>query len=171
MASPMTRGPVVTTIHRANVEDIPAIKAVLAATWRDTYSSLLSEAALAKVANEWHSPQVLEAEIGRATAYSGVAKNDSNEVVAMITASSLDDLLSIHRLYVLPSAQRQGIGSRLLKASLQAFPQTKRIRLEVEELNHKGRSFYLKQGFGDLHSQMDQIAGVALRSVTMEKVL
>jgi ribosomal protein S18 acetylase RimI-like enzyme len=171
MASSMKLRSGATTIHRARIDDVPAMKTVLAATWRDTYSPFLSDAALAKVASEWHTPEALKAEIARSTTYSGVARSDAGEIVGLVTANSLYDVLSIMRLYVLPIAQRHGIGSKLLDASLQAFPQTTKIRLEVEELNPKGRSFYLKQGFRELQSQMDEIAGVTLRSITMEKVL
>jgi hypothetical protein len=52
-------------IDRARIEDISGIKSLLAVTWRDTYSSFLPESVIAKIAAEWHSPKVLEAEINR----------------------------------------------------------------------------------------------------------
>lgn len=163
--------PPVASIRRARVQDIPSIKVVLATTWRDTYSSLLNDAALERVANEWHTPQVLEAEIARPTTYSGVAACESGDVMAMVTANLRDDVLTITRLYVLPAAQRQGLGAALLGASIQAFPQAKVVRLEVEELNPKGRSFYRKHGFRELQSVVDDVAGVTLRSIAMERRL
>ena len=47
-------------IYRAQIEDIPGIKTVLAVTWRDTYSAYLSESSIAKVTAEWHSPKILK---------------------------------------------------------------------------------------------------------------
>src|ERR1700709_1636398 len=98
------------TIRPAQIGDIPGIRSVLAVTWRDTYSSLLSESSIAKVTAEWHSPKVLEAEINRFSTFFGVAESSSKDIVGLVTAHSQEELLLIARLYVLPQFQRQGIG-------------------------------------------------------------
>ena len=157
------------TIHRAQIEDIPRIKAVLAVTWRDTYSSFVSESSIAEVTAEWHSPKVLEAEIRDSSSFFGIAKSSSNEIVGMITAHLHDELLSIARLYVLPEFQRQGIGERLMKESYRAFPGIKRVQLDVEEQNAKGRTFYRKLGFKEVGVRIDDIAGTKLNSIMLEK--
>jgi ribosomal protein S18 acetylase RimI-like enzyme len=158
-------------IDRARIEDIAAIKSVLAATWRDTYSSFLPEACIAHAAAQWHSPKVLEAELGRASTFAGVARDAAAGVVGMVTAHSHDDLLVIARLYVLPEFQRQGIGEKLIEASCRAFPQSRRVRLHVEEQNPKGRAFYRKLGFRQIGVQVDDVAGTKLTSIAMEKEL
>jgi hypothetical protein len=93
----------VTTIHRAQIEDIPSIKAVLAVTWRDTYSSFVSESSIAEVTAEWHSPKVLEAEIRDSSSFFGIAKSSSNEIVGMITAHLHDELLLMRAYTCFPS--------------------------------------------------------------------
>ena len=158
-------------IERARVEDVPAIKSLLATTWRDTYSSFLPEACIATAASEWHSPKLLEAEIGRHSTFAGVARDPSAGVVGMVTAHSRDELLIIARLYVLPEFQRQGIGERLIEESRRAFPQSRRMRLHVEEQNPKGRAFYRKLGFREIGVQVDDVAGTMLTSIAMEKEL
>ena len=157
------------TIHRAQIEDIPGIKAVLAATWADTYSLLLSESSIAIATAEWHSPKVLESEINRPSTFPGIAKSGSSEIVGMITAHSQGELLLIARLYVLPKYQRQGIGKRLMEESFRAFPQTRRVQLDVEEENPKGRAFYRKLGFREIRVKIDDIAGTKLNSIVLEK--
>ena len=157
------------TIHRAQIEDIPGIKAVLAVTWRDTYSSFVSASSIAKVIGEWHSPQVLEAEINRSSSFVGIAKSSPNEIVGMITANFQDELLSVTRLYVLPEFQRQGIGARLMEESCRAFPKIKRIQLDVEEQNPKARAFYRKLGFNEVGVRIDDVAGAKLNSIVLEK--
>ena len=159
------------TIHRAEIEDIPAIKAVLAVTWRDTYSSFVSESSIAEVTAEWHSPKVLEAEIKRPSSFFGVAKSNSNEIVGMITAHLRNEVLFIARLYVLPEFQRQGIGERLMEESRRAFPEIKRIQLDVEEQNPKGRAFYRKLGFKEVGVRIDDVAGTKLNSIVLKKTL
>src|SRR4051812_27995873 len=102
-------------IRRAQVEDVPAIRAVLAATWRDTYSSFLAESVLEHVAAEWHSTKMLEAEIGRDSTFAGLARSASAGTIGMITAHSEDEILIVTRLYILPAFQRRGIGARLME--------------------------------------------------------
>ena len=157
------------TIHRAQIEDIPGIKAVLAVTWQNTYLSFLSESSIAKVTAEWHSPKILEAEINRSSTFSGIAKSSSAGIIGMITAHSHDELLIIARLYVLPEFQRQGIGARLMEESYRAFPQIRRVQLDVEELNLKGRAFYLKLRFREIGMRTDDIAGTKVNSIMLEK--
>jgi ubiquinone/menaquinone biosynthesis C-methylase UbiE/ribosomal protein S18 acetylase RimI-like enzyme len=157
------------SIRRARIEDLPGIKAVLAATWRDTYASFLSELTIAKVTAEWHSPEIIEAEIKRPSTFAGVAETPRSGVIGMVTAHSNGDLLVVARLYVLPEFQRRGIGKRLMAESYRAFPQTRCVRLGVEELNSKARAFYRKIGFGEFGVQSDDIAGTKLSSILMEK--
>jgi len=156
-------------IHRAQIEDIPGIKAVLAVTWRDTYSSFLSESSIGKVTAEWHSSKILEAEINRSSTFLGIAKSSSAGIVGMITAHSHDELLIIARLYVLPEFQRHGIGARLMEESCRAFPQIRRVQLDVEEQNLKGRAFYLKLGFREVGVRTDDVAGTKVNSIMLEK--
>jgi ribosomal protein S18 acetylase RimI-like enzyme len=77
--------------------------------------------------------------------------------------------LEIARLYVLPAFQRQGIGKQLIEASYRALPQARRARLEVEEQNPKGRSFYRKLGFGEIGVRPDELAGAKVNSVMLER--
>lgn len=157
------------TIRRALIGDIPGIRSVLAITWRDTYATLLSESSIAKVTAEWHAPKVLEAEIGRSATFFAVAENSARDIVGMITADSQDDIVSIARLYVLPEFQRQGIGKELMEASCRVFPQARRVQLDVEEQNLKGRAFYRKLGLREVGVKSDDIAGTKLTSIMMEK--
>ncbi|MGH2620076.1 MAG: GNAT family N-acetyltransferase [Anaerolineales bacterium] len=158
-------------IERATVQGVQGIRNVLAVTWRDTYSSFLSESSIAKVTAEWHTPRVLEAEIVRASTFSGVARasETSEEIVGMITAHSRDELLVVTRLYVLPAYQRQGIGQRLMNASYLAFPGSLRVQLDVEEQNPKGRAFYERVGFKEVGRKIDEVAGTKLQSIVMER--
>lgn len=157
-------------IERATVKDIEGINNVLAVTWRDTYSSFLSESSIAKVTGEWHTPAILLADIARALTFCGVAMN-AGAVVGMITAHLRDELLVVTRLYVLPAHQRRGIGQRLLHASYNAFPDASRIRLQVEEQNPAGREFYHKLGFAEIGRTVDDVAGTQLRSIVLERLI
>ena len=157
------------TIAAAQIRDIPSIKHVLAATWRDTYRSFLSDESIEQVTAKWHSPEILQNEIERSTTYSGIAKTDREEIVAMITAHEVGSLLFVSRLYVLPSHQRCGIGCRLLDASYARFPETTLVRLDVEEQNPHGRAFYRKLGFVEIERKSEDVFGTLLHSIVMER--
>jgi ribosomal protein S18 acetylase RimI-like enzyme len=155
-------------IRPAEKSDIAGVKEVLTVTWRDTYASFLSEASIAAVTEEWHSPQALEAEIARPSTYAGVATSVRTGIVGMITALSRGDVLFVARMYVLPEFQRRGIGERMVNAASAAFPQTDLIRLDVEEQNPKGRRFYEKLGFREVERRADEVAGTQLNVILME---
>jgi ribosomal protein S18 acetylase RimI-like enzyme len=158
-------------IRHAVSDDIPGIKSVLATTWRDTYSSFLAEESITKVTAEWHSAEVLQAEIDRPSTLLGVATIDGGRIIGLITAHSNGPQLLVSRLYVLPEFQRQGIGEGMMERAYHAFPQTRRVRLEVEEQNRKGRAFYAKLGFRQIGVELADVGGVRLRSVVMERAI
>ncbi|MDJ0706927.1 MAG: GNAT family N-acetyltransferase [Leptolyngbyaceae cyanobacterium MO_188.B28] len=156
------------TISEAHLSDVSAIKNVLSVTWQDTYRSFLSDSAIESVTSHWHAPQVLENEIERDSTFVGIARS-GKDVVAMITAHENEDLIFVSRLYVLPSFQRRGIGITLLSASYSAFPMAKRVKLEVEEQNLVGLAFYRKLGFAEVDRTEDDVFGILLHSIVMER--
>jgi ribosomal protein S18 acetylase RimI-like enzyme len=147
-------------IRRAVTADIAGIRAVLAATWRDTYALFMPEATIEKVT---------EAEVIRPSAYTGVATSSSNEVVGMISAHSQGEVLHVSRVYVLPEFQRRGIGGRLMNEACRIFPEARRLHLEVEEQNSKGRAFYRKLGFRQVETRCQEVAGTRLSVVVLER--
>ena len=137
------------TITRATVHDAQSVASLLRACWAEAYGGLLSPEALALIAQEWHHPDLLCRQITNPRAFFGLARTETGALVGVATVKqSLDGaVLSVQRLYVLASYQRQGIGSQLLSAALAAFPVPQRLELEVLEDNLSGRAFWAKQGF------------------------
>jgi diamine N-acetyltransferase len=157
------------TIHKVTQEDISEVKQVLSLTWKDTYGSFLSDKTIEKVTTVWHDPEALKSQAMDPEIYFAVAK-EGDKIVGLITVRKIDDgIIFMNRLYIHPNYQRQGIGSKLFDSSLQAFPNAKFVRLEVEEKNKKGLSFYLKQGFKEVERKTDEIEGEELKSIVMEK--
>ena len=160
------------TIQPAEVGEVQEIKRVLSETWIDTYSPFLPLEVIHKVTSVWHSPATLAAEIENGRVLFEVAKNEQGEVIGLVTAGRpSEEVVYIARLYVLPGHQRQGIGARLMDACIAAFPGTETLRLEVEEQNEKGLSFYRKQGFREIARKEEELEGVSLTVVEMEKKL
>ena len=159
-------------IQPAKVEEVQKIKQVLSETWIDTYGPFLPLEVIQKVTSLWHSPEMLAAEIENARVFFHVAKSENGAIVGLLTAGRpSDDIIYIGRLYVLPGHQRQGIGGKLLDACVAAFPGAQRLRLEVEEQNEKGLAFYCKRGFREISRKEEDLEGISLAVVEMEKKL
>jgi ribosomal protein S18 acetylase RimI-like enzyme len=159
-------------IERAQVENVAAIKQVLSETWVATYGPFLSPETIERVTLVWHDPKRLAIQIEDPQYFFGVAKSPEDTVVGLVCARLIDDeVLMINRLYVHPNTQRQGIGEALLQASITAFPNVRRARLEVERRNHIGYAFWRKQGFKDGPLKKEHVGQEVLEVVEMEKPL
>ena len=159
------------TIARATEHDVDAIKQVLSTTWVDTYASYLSPSTIEQVTTEWHTPELLRSQIERDTIYFAVARLH-DEIVGLVTVEEMNPLeLHLLRLYVLPIHQRKGIGTELLDSALSHYPRARSIRLEVEEQNEKGVSYWGKHHFIAVGSSTQQIGADLLSTVTMLRQL
>lgn len=160
------------TVLRAKVDEVQQIKQVLSETWIDTYGPFLPLEVIQKVTSLWHSPETLAAEIENERILFDVAKDEHGAILGLLTAGRPnDEVVYIARLYVLPGHQRQGIGGKLLDACTAAFPGVRTLRLEVEAQNEKGLSFYRKQGFIEISRKEEELEGISLMVVEMEKRL
>jgi len=156
----------------ANVEEVQEIKQVLSETWIDTYSSFLPVEVIHKTTSLWHSPEGLAAEIEAERVCFSVAKDEHGAILGLVTAGRpSEEVVYIARLYVLPGHQRQGIGAKLLDACVAAFPGVRTLRLEVEAQNEKGMAFYRKQGFREISRKEEELEGLSLMVVELEKKL
>lgn len=159
-------------IERAKVEEVQEIKQVLSETWVDTYGPFLSQETILKVTSTWHDPKLLALQIQDPGIFFGVAKDENDRILGLVTARKRDtDTVVIFRLYVHPRHQRKGIGGRLLEESVLAFSGVRRIQLEIEEQNHKGLAFYLKQGFKEVGRKEEWVEDEVLKVIEMEKRL
>ncbi len=158
------------SIQPATVDDVAEIKEVLSDTWIDTYSSFLPVEVIHKITTLWHSPEGLASEIEDERVCFSVAKNEHGAILGLVTAGRpSDEVVYIGRLYVLPGHQRLGIGAKLLDACESFFSGFQVLRLEVEAQNEKGMSFYRKQGFRETSRKEQEIEGISLVVVEMEK--
>jgi ribosomal protein S18 acetylase RimI-like enzyme len=157
-------------IERAAVEQVEQIKRFLDDAWLDSYGQLFSLATIQQVISVWHDPKLLSAQVQDPALYFAVARNEANALLGVVTAIKVDDAsILIDRLYVHGRHQREGIGSSLLRSSLQAYPGITRVSLEVFSRNYKGVSFYFSQGFNETGKKEERIGEEILESLIMEK--
>lgn len=120
---------------------------LLRVCWLDTYTGLLSDSVIQTTLNVWQSRESLLRGLRNPRAYYA-GWVDGGRIVGMVSAGMIDPTkMKVFQMYVLPSHQRKGIGSRLMDSAVQHFPQARSATLEVTEGNAKGISFYRKYGF------------------------
>jgi GNAT superfamily N-acetyltransferase len=139
-------------LRPAALEDMPAIRALLAATWHATYDPIFGPERVSAMTGAWHSEENLRREWEEAGAFPAkriflVAESDS-QLVATASAILMDDeTVKLTRLYVHPDLQRQGLGQAMLERCFAHFPLAHRGQLEVVAGNANAIAFYRRFGF------------------------
>ncbi len=138
------------TIRQAAADDLPAVRALLAETWHDTYDSLMGADWVSEVSGRWHTLENLQMQLGEPDTSFLVAVDQGRIVGHILVDARKPPDLVIARLYVRPPHQRGGIGARLLAAALAEHPESRILRLDVEAKNEKGVAFYRRAGFEEV---------------------
>ncbi|EAU42578.1 hypothetical protein FP2506_07051 [Fulvimarina pelagi HTCC2506] len=136
-------------IRTAMERDLDAISELLSETWRATYDPIYGSARVDEITKSWHSVAALKPRLKRPSS-EFIVGDDGKSIGGMGFAVSSDAdraLVVLHQLYVRPSEQRAGLGSEMLLEIMNAFPDGRRIRCEVEPANLGAVAFYEKHGF------------------------
>jgi ribosomal protein S18 acetylase RimI-like enzyme len=137
----------VSELRVLGVNDVEKLKGLLRVCWLDTYTGILPASVIDTALEVWHSRENLTRGLQNAQGYF-VGAFDDGKLTGMASAAKVDDdTLQIYQLYVLPSQQRKGLGTKLVDACISHFGNPPKITLEVEEGNQKGIGFYRKYGF------------------------
>lgn len=134
-------------IRRARPGEEFAVSRLLAETWHDTHDATLGRAEVAAITARWHAPDLLRTQIDDSSRCFLVAEEKGGMLVGH-ALSWLDDAGTINllRLYVRPGFQDEGLGRRLLDATVAAFPGADALRLEVQPDNRRAIRFYERRG-------------------------
>ena len=136
--------------------DIAAVHALLLQTWHATYDSLIGAERVTAISEAWHDPETLAAETAEAGLVFLIAEDESGVIVAhMLADLHSAGLITVRRLYVHPSCQRQGIGTRLMDQLAFCGRGSLPIELEVAAHNDGALAFYQKRGFSTVSSELD----------------
>jgi ribosomal protein S18 acetylase RimI-like enzyme len=160
------------TIRPVEACDIEAVRHVLVATWHATYDGTLGAAKVDEIAVNWHSAEALMRQVETPEALFLLAEHDNGVVGCGFARLDRQGKLDLGQLYVLPGAQRQGVGRRLLTRLIGGFPQATSVRLEVESRNVRAIAFYEGAGFKVVGMGEDcRGCGSLIAHVVMEKPL
>jgi ribosomal protein S18 acetylase RimI-like enzyme len=159
------------TIERATVGDVDLVKQLLSETWVATYADHLSPSTVEQVTTHWHDPRLLRSQIEKSGDFFAVAKDDG-KILGIITVIAVSrEELHLARLYVRPEHQGKGVGSRLLAAAIESYPDAKVVRLKVEQQNTKSHSYWRNRKFFDTGTSVEQVGTDRMTVVSMERRL
>lgn len=148
--------------------DIEAIQHVAAISWHATYEGIIPRDIQKQFLQQAYSVERLNERLVNTNFYVAV---EDEEVVGYANFSVPRDNgeVELAAIYVLPSAQGKGIGSKLLAHGIeQLAPRV--IYLNVEKENLIGRQFYEARGFEVTDSFEEPFFGHTLKTLTYRKV-
>lgn len=146
-------------IRKATQKDFSDIAQVHVHSWHDTYLDLLPISYINEMDNLAKKTAMWEQILHQPEVEVWVAQ-DGDNIVGFIGYYSQNNLYEITTLYILPTYQYQGMGSALMKVSLQditAANAAARFHLWVLDTNINAINFYKKHGFeqsAERHEEM-----------------
>ena len=158
-------------IRQLRVGDIRRLRELLRSCWLDSYTGLLPDSVIMSAIAQWHSTDRIL--LGMSTPHSFYAGYFEDEVLLGMVSARLvrGGTVKVFQLYVHPSRQREGIGSKLMGAAIKHYQGLRRVVLEVEEGNTKGISFYRKLGFTYQGMKVVNLNGHEIHCLVGELVL
>jgi ribosomal protein S18 acetylase RimI-like enzyme len=142
-------------IRPVTLADIPAVRVALIETWHATYDGIYGPDKVRDITARWHSLLALAKQVDEPRAVFLLAECNTAIVASAFASEAEPGHVHVYRLYVRPGAQGRGIGHDLMAATLAAFPNAQRFRLEVEPRNLPALQFYRRAGFVQVGSVSD----------------
>jgi ribosomal protein S18 acetylase RimI-like enzyme len=137
------------TIRPATVADAPLIQHLAEEAFPATYRNILTPEQIAYMMEWMYSLESLERQMTVEGHRYYVATADGESVGYVSIRQESKDLFHLEKIYVLPSWQGRGVGSRLFAHALAAIraqhPRACRMELNVNRYN-SARAFYERQG-------------------------
>ena len=146
-------------IRKATQKDFSDIAKVHVHSWHDTYLDLLPISYIDEMTNLAKKTAMWEQILRQPKVEVWIAQ-DGDTIVGFIGYHAQDERYEITTLYILPTYQYQGMGSALMKVSLQditAANAAARFHLWVLDTNINAINFYKKHGFeqsAERHEEM-----------------
>lgn len=138
------------TLREATSADIPLIQGIARATWPVSYADMISPAQIAYMLDLMYSTAALHEQFGPKGHRFFLVEQDGTPVgFAGFEHGHLGTQRTrLHKLYILPHAQRTGLGSELLNAVIVEALNAESSAIELNVNKHnRATDFYLRHGF------------------------
>ncbi|MGB8818082.1 MAG: GNAT family N-acetyltransferase [Rhizobiaceae bacterium] len=134
-------------IRTATVADLPAVERLLRAAWHAAYDGIHGADKIEATSRAWHSPAKLKTNLERPWSEFLLADTGAALAGVAYAAQASEDFITLHQLYIDPALTGRGIGTQLLEAVFDSFPEARAFRLEVDAGNPRAAAFYARHGF------------------------
>lgn len=161
-------------LRNATAADVPVLGLLAMHVFIDTYAAAGIRADLAREALAVHGPEAFARNLADAALQVLVAeRGDALLGFAETRRDAATCTVELTRLYVLPSAHRQGIASALLDAveARERASAAAELWLTVWDGNAKARAFYAARGFAETGASNYEFEGRAYADIVCRKRL
>ena len=159
-------------IRYADSEDINTIGFLAHEIWPKTYGQILSEAQLQYMLHLIYAPSSLKKQMQVQKHQFLLAELDEEPVgFASFSASTVQGVYKLHKIYVRTDIQGKGMGKALIDAVVEAIKPLKATSLHLNVNRHnKAKTFYEKFGFQVIGEEDIDIGnGYFMNDYVMEK--
>jgi len=115
--------------------------------WRHHYPAIIGEAQTTYMLARNYNLNALAQQHAEGQQFYWICQDSGDEVGFMGISNPATNHLFIHKFYILPELQGQGIGKAAFKALLENYPETTGVELQVNRQNYKSVNFYFSIGF------------------------
>ncbi|HEX5827782.1 MAG TPA: GNAT family N-acetyltransferase [Candidatus Limnocylindrales bacterium] len=147
------------TVRRAAPADAPAILEIAVAAWRATYAALIGQDAIERFLAQAYTPERVTLRVDRHPTF--VAGTGRGIEAFVETLVEPDGRAHIVAFYARPDARGRGLGTALLDAVLELYPD-RAITADVLVGNELGEPFYAARGFEPGELIEEEIAGTTI---------
>jgi|CZCB01.1.fsa_nt_gi ribosomal protein S18 acetylase RimI-like enzyme len=160
----------------ATTDNIPDIQKISAVAWPHTFKDILSEKQIAYMMHWMYSDESLREQMEKQHHRYVLAKEGEEFVAYLSYEPNCENTgkTKIHKIYILPSHQRKGIGKRLFDFVLTQARETgeKAVYLNVNKNNKNAIAFYQRMGFYRAGEEVNDIGnGFVMDDYVYEKPL
>lgn len=160
------------SIRKASVEDAPSIQKLAKDIWPAAYGSILSKEQLEYMLDKYYSTDILTKQMNDHHFFYLAFCNQSPVGFASFSMVETNKC-KLHKLYVLPSIQKTGLGKQLLEKTEWMAKEmgANTLQLNVNR-NNSARLFYERNDFSIIREEDIDIGnGFFMNDYVMEKEL
>ena len=157
----------------ATPADYPIIERIARQTWPNTFGSILSVEQIQYMLSWMYSQQAIGEQVDQKGHVFLIASDDTGEAVGYASYEHRDKLTKIHKLYLLPQTQGQGIGRLFIEEVSRRALEVGNTVLSLN-VNRQNRAvqFYERLGFTVVTTEDIDIGnGYLMQDYVMQKPL
>lgn len=138
--------PVIVQLKIADPTDAAAIASMAEKIWRVHYTPIIGADQVTYMLSNMHSAEKVAQQMKDGQRFSFIVREGINIGYTSWSTPQPGELF-IHKFYIEPSLQGNGIGKQVFAELLQLNPEANTIRLTVNRKNYKSINFYFRLGF------------------------